>query len=319
MNSKKGQTGPKTVKGKRISSMNALKSGIFAKTIVLPFEDEKAYKRHVKSIVESLEPENSLEKNVAEEIANSIWRGTRMQLNEAVQHDDIFSQLTPAYMAKLICSDREKNENAPPWLLDLKKTFTKNEVQENVKAYQQFLHLMQHSKGIQNYQMVWINYEKLFLYLEEWMKDLYEPALLLPNRRGLDLAWQRSPQKLEEALKKFSHQLWWSIHFNDLKPQIRNWMSSWYFLNAQHKHKITSLQEQLVKERRFCQGLIDSYTKLRKSRADHILFQSKFESGRIDNFVSTNSNANTDSTVNSDAESTSTKNEIEQNIDESIT
>lgn len=44
-----GQTGPKSIAGKRKSSMNALKSGLFAKTIVLPFEDERAYARHRKS------------------------------------------------------------------------------------------------------------------------------------------------------------------------------------------------------------------------------------------------------------------------------
>lgn len=270
-----GQTGPKTVKGKSISSMNALKTGIFAKSPVLPFEDERAYKRHVKSTLDSLGPENALEKNLAEEIAISIWRGTRLQLNEIVQHEAIFEQLTPQMMAAMVCEDKESIEHAPEYLLDLKHAFSKKDIKQYRNAYQQYLHLMQHSRGIQNYQMVWLNYQNLFTGLGDWMEGRYDPPLFLSTGKGLDMAWQNSPQVLEAAIKKYSHTLWWAIHFNDLKPQIRNWMSSWYFLNSLHKHKITSVQEQLVKERRFCQGLLDTYMKLRKSRADHFLFQCK--------------------------------------------
>jgi len=271
------QTGPKTIKGKRISSMNALKTGIFAKTPVLPFEDERAYKRHLKSILDSLEPENALEKNLAEEIATSIWRGTRLQLNESVQHDDIFYQLTPKMMAALITQDKEKIEQAPDYLVDLKHAFSKKELQKYQTLYKQYLHLMQHSRGIQNYQMVWITYQDLFLGLADWMKESYEPALFMSHGKGLDLAWQKAPQQLEAVIQKYAVSLWWAIQFNDLKPQILNWMSSWYFLRAQNKHKVSSVQEQLIKERRFCQGLVDTYMKLRKSRSDHVLFQSKFD------------------------------------------
>jgi hypothetical protein len=310
-----GQTGPKTVKGKSISSMNALKTGIFAKSPVLPFEDERTYRRHLKSIIDSLNPENALEKNLAEEIATSIWRGTRLQLNESVQHDAIFQQLTPQMMAAMICEDKEKIEHAPEYLLDLKHTFSKKYKQECFAAYQQYLHLMQHSRGIQNYQMVWLTYEKLFLLLEVWMGEEYEAPLFMSNYKGLDLAWQKAPKNLEEVITEFSHHLWWAIHFDDFKPQIRNWMSAWYFLNAQQKHKITSVQEQLVKERRFCQGLMDTYMKLRKSRADHFLFQCKLDPKLQPNASQGDSNprALANVSVDADVQSTSSENEMPEN------
>jgi len=315
-----GQTGPKTVKGKSISSMNALKTGIFAKSPVLPFEDERTYRRHLKSIIDSLSPENALEKNLAEEIATSIWRGTRLQLNESVQHDAIFQQLTPLMMAAMICEDKEKIEHAPAYLLDLKHTFSKKDKQEYRAAYQQYLHLMHNSRGIQNYQMVWLTYQKLFTYLGEWMRGRYEPPLFLSTGKGLDLAWQQSPQQLEAAIKKYSHTLWWAIHFDDFKLQIRNWMSSWYFLNAQQKHKITSVQEQLVKERRFCQGLMDTYMKLRKSRADHFLFQSKLDPILQPNASpgDSNSRAKANLNVDADGQSTSTENEMPEKSSKSM-
>jgi hypothetical protein len=316
-----GQTGPKTVKGRSISSMNALKTGIFAKSPVLPFEDERTYRRHLKSIIDSLSPENALEKNLAEEIATSIWRGTRLQLNETVQHEAIFQQLTPQMMAAMICKDKEKIEHAPEYLLDLKHTFSKKDKLEYRAAYQQYLHLMDNSRGIQNYQMVWLTYQKLFTYLGAWMSGRYDPPLFLSTGKGLGMAWQSSPKVLEEAIKKYSHTLWWAIHFDDFKPQIRNWMSSWYFLNSLHKNKVTSVQEQLVKERRFCQGLMDTYMKLRKSRADHFLFQSKLDPKLQPNASQGDSNprAQANLSVDADVQSTSSENEMPENPSQSIT
>ena len=52
---KQGPTGPRSIAGKRISSMNALRNGVFAKTPVLPFEDDRTYERHVKDMFNSLD------------------------------------------------------------------------------------------------------------------------------------------------------------------------------------------------------------------------------------------------------------------------
>jgi len=270
-------------------------------------------------MLDSLGPENALEKNLAEEIATSIWRGTRLQLNEIVQHEAIFEQLTPQMMAAMVCEDKERIEHAPEYLLDLKHAFSKKELQQYRMAYQQYLHLMQHSRGIQNYQMVWLNYQNLFTGLGNWMKGRYDPPLFLSTGKGLDMAWQNSPQVLEAAIKKYSHTLWWAIHFNDLKPQIRNWMSSWYFLNSLHKNKVTSVQEQLVKERRFCQGLIDTYMKLRKSSADHFLFQCKLDPLAQHKDAFGDEIPGPKANLGNEVASASTENEMPENHCESIT
>lgn len=272
-----GQTGPKSHKGKRISSMNALKSGVFARSPVLPFEDANAHRRHVKSIIDSLEPENTLERNLAEEIANSMWRGTRLQLNEIVQQDDIFNQLTTVNLAQMLGVNEERAANAPHYLKDMKQKFPQKLRNDFKLAYQQYEHLIANSQGIKNYQMVWSAYKRLFILLDEWMFERYEHPLFLSTRAGLEMVWQQNPKQLEEVIKKFSYFLWWAIHFEEFKPQIRHWMSTWYFLHSQSRSKISSIQEQASKERKIYQSLMDSYMRLRKNRIDHFLFQVKFE------------------------------------------
>ena len=98
----KGQTGPKSVQGKLNIRLNALKSGIFAKSPVLPFEDEKQYRRHVKAVMRSLEPEDAVQLYMAQQIADCMWRGTRLEYRSALQRDEIFKTLTPAMMVCLL-------------------------------------------------------------------------------------------------------------------------------------------------------------------------------------------------------------------------
>ena len=85
-----GQTGPKSVQGKLNIRFNALKSGIFAKSPVLPFEDEKQYRRHVKLVMRSLQPENAVQQHLAQQIADSMWKGTRHEYQAALKRDELF-------------------------------------------------------------------------------------------------------------------------------------------------------------------------------------------------------------------------------------
>ena len=49
-----GQTGPKSLAGKRKIHFNALKQGRYAKSTLLPFEDEKLYAKHSKEVFAAL-------------------------------------------------------------------------------------------------------------------------------------------------------------------------------------------------------------------------------------------------------------------------
>ena len=96
-----GQTGPKSLQGKPNIRFNALKSGIFAKSPVLPFEDDNQYRRHVKAVMRSLQPENAVQQHLAQQIADSMWKGTRREYRAALKRDEIFKTLTPTIMASL--------------------------------------------------------------------------------------------------------------------------------------------------------------------------------------------------------------------------
>jgi len=67
-------TGPKSAKGKTRSRLNALKIGIFARSVLLPGEDPKHLAQLTRDLIVQYAPEGPCEKNLVDEIAAVTWR-----------------------------------------------------------------------------------------------------------------------------------------------------------------------------------------------------------------------------------------------------
>ena len=271
-----GQTGPKSLAGKKISSMNALKTGIFAKTAVLPFEDDRQYKKHCQQVRRSLAPENTIEIALVQQIADSLWKGTRYELRSAVKRDDILSQLTPQQMAGFLGIEGKRQDNAPDFLVRPNYQFPKKELVIPKKCLQQYNHLLKNAKGVVNYQMHWRNYKELFIELSHWIEKKDMVSLFMNHGEGLNIAWQQRPREIENQLEHLTDQLWYMVNLDRFRPDIRTWMASWYFLKGRDANHLMQADEMVLKEQRHCQSLLDTYCKLRKSRQDHILFTRKY-------------------------------------------
>ena len=66
------------------------------------------------------------------------------------------------------------------------------------------------------------------------------------------------------------------VHFDELRPQIRNWMATWYFLRSREANSLSQGDDLVLKERRHCQSLLDTYLKMRKSSQDQVIFTQKY-------------------------------------------
>ena len=76
-------TGPKSAQGKRVSSHNALKTGLTGRTIVLPTDDVAAYQSLVTLINQKFAPANDYERHLVQTIADTEWRLLRIPTLEA--------------------------------------------------------------------------------------------------------------------------------------------------------------------------------------------------------------------------------------------
>ncbi len=71
-------TGPRTAKGKRRSSRNALKHGLCASTVCLASEDKPTFNLFISELEEELQPRTATQHMLFNELANVIWRLRRL-------------------------------------------------------------------------------------------------------------------------------------------------------------------------------------------------------------------------------------------------
>lgn len=77
-NSKKHGGGPKTPEGKRRSSLNAVRHGFTAETIVLPNEDKEAFEELLADYIYDFAPETRFELDLVHELVATRWRLQRI-------------------------------------------------------------------------------------------------------------------------------------------------------------------------------------------------------------------------------------------------
>ena len=76
-------TGPRTEEGKAKSSLNAVKTGLTGRTVLLPGDDVAAYQQHVASLEAHYNPVTDAEKLLVQSIADTEWRAARIPTLEA--------------------------------------------------------------------------------------------------------------------------------------------------------------------------------------------------------------------------------------------
>jgi hypothetical protein len=79
--------GPTTPEGKAASSMNALRHGLTAKTLLLTNENPEAYTKLAASYYEKFQPADDVERDLVDEMVISKWRQRRDWSNEAALFD----------------------------------------------------------------------------------------------------------------------------------------------------------------------------------------------------------------------------------------
>jgi hypothetical protein len=263
-----GRTGPRSLKGKSISSMNAVKHGAYSKTEILPHEDAAERKRLQREIYKALKPQGAVEENLADQMIDNLWTSERFKLRVAMKQADIFTQLTPATLAELIGVRSEYQPFAPDYLKEPNTKFPKKELKLPLQRYRLYLDLCKNSKGIANYQTVFARYQVLFEGVHEFIGNDYGTPFLLSTGAGLEIAWQQRPQKVEEVLLEYAASLWYMIQFDELRPHIRHWMASWFFLDRMGRKESDYQDDLVAKELNRYKSSLDTFMRFRKSQVE---------------------------------------------------
>src|SRR6201996_7994963 len=74
----KFSTGPTSSEGKAKSSLNAVKTGLTGRTVLLPGDDAAAYEAHVAGFFARHQPTGDEEQNLVQSLADTEWRLLRI-------------------------------------------------------------------------------------------------------------------------------------------------------------------------------------------------------------------------------------------------
>ena len=264
-----GQTGPKSIAGKNRTRWNALKDGSTAKSMVLPFEDERLYQKHIVEVEKALAPVNYVEAQIVREYAEGLWRIIRHEKRGAYEREAILNMITPQMVAQMLGLENHYVQAAPAYLMDLKHRISKKEQDSARVALSQYQHLQKNAKGIANFNMVFKQYEFLFRALDQWAvnEDLLATPIMGSTNVGLNLPWQQNPKKLLELLEVFEKQMYFVAFFEEHKPAIRVWIETWFFLQKNEMRRLENLDQLLVKERNHTYSMLEKLLRFRKSNS----------------------------------------------------
>ena len=94
-------TGPKSGEGKAVASLNAVKTGLTGRTVLLPSDDSAAYTDHIAEYQSEYQPVGLRERELVQSLADTSWRLKRIpglelaiyargraEFAETFQHDD---------------------------------------------------------------------------------------------------------------------------------------------------------------------------------------------------------------------------------------
>jgi hypothetical protein len=112
-------TGPRTREGRAIASLNAIKTGLTGRTVLMPYDDAAEYQQHMRAYEAELAPVGQREKDLVCSIAETAWRLKRIpwleagifalgQIQVAGQFEEFDPELRPALIHAAITLQHER-------------------------------------------------------------------------------------------------------------------------------------------------------------------------------------------------------------------
>lgn len=270
------KSGPKSMAGKAISSMNAIKHGGYSQKRLLPFEDAKAYQTHFDEVICDLSPNNSLQHVAASQYADALWRVERMQVREKLTRQEMMSKVTPQIVAEQLGFEGRKRELAPDYLVDINYEIPVDEMEGLEDFFKERYYLLQNCKGMANFNMVWRQFPVLFTHLARYVAEFEDmKPLFMASGEGLDIAWQQNPKQLLDTLEDLFYIYEYRADFEAMKPDIQTILLHWYYTSRSEVQRIDEMsttQIRLIKE---CHYLLAQYWKLCKSQNEYLTLKNK--------------------------------------------
>lgn len=140
-------TGPRTARGKRASSRNAVAHGLSGRAALLPGDDPEEYRRFVHAVLRELDPHGPMQEELVGEIANLTWKLRRAPGAESIllvqKHFKGPEHPDEVIVNVLLDKTWKGQPGSALWLLN---RYTQNIIRERAQAMRMLLALKKQEK-----------------------------------------------------------------------------------------------------------------------------------------------------------------------------
>jgi hypothetical protein len=260
---------------------NALKHGLFTKEALLPFENRRDYLRFRRNTVASLNPQNDLERHLANDIADDAWRVRRHDDQIYAQRQKIYDRLTPQMVAQVANVPEEFHVNLPDWLTDMTHTIKAGVAMYSQKVCNEYVDCLKNFSSIPNLAAVYSKYPQLFYCADLMAKELRHPDVCNVASKTLAAIWQSNTEQLWKLLKKVHHKAYFIAHWKSIRQAALPWVESWYFIQESESSRLEHLKSLGIKARADFRKQLAAYERLKKSQVVFLPTLTKLAGGEV--------------------------------------
>lgn len=274
---KLGRTGPKSIPGKKRSSMNALKHGAYSQAVLMPSEDANEYERKVSAYQRSLKVTSELGKDLARLAADHCWVADRMKIQLAISQKKCYSPVNPVEFAKHLGIPNSLAQKAPSFLVNPSYELPSEDRDHALKICEQITLL--------KFQLPWGgSYEEFsttFPELKSVLNDYLEEKELVPLL-GADYCeesgWVWNHGVLDVwNLDAIYPGYFYRANFDQYKDQLRIYIEEMHIAKlkstpSSELRAIESMKERSQKELNALRSSLQlamNYSKLERAQAEH--------------------------------------------------
>lgn len=245
---------------------NALKHGLYAQEVCLPFEDRRKYLRFRREYIKSLDPENQVQEHQAGQLADQAWILKRLNQSLLAHQEEIYKRLNPKDLAAILDLPEEIKQEPPHWLTNIHHRIPRAQIAFSAKVCEQYQDCLKNFAKVPNLGVVCNRYPELFETVSQYAISVGNPAIINPVNGQMGAIWQATQNQapLWNSLKTVYIQAYYQAHWRELKKPLQVWVESWYFIQEAKDGRVQREKALMIKAHQDFRKQQQAYQALKK-------------------------------------------------------
>lgn len=250
---------------------NALKHGLYAQEVCLPFENRRKYLRFRREYMRSLDPQGQVQEYQAGQLADQAWIFKRLNQSLLARQRKIYDRLEPKDLAAILNIPEEVKAAPPDWITDMNHRIPRAQANFAHKVCVQYRDCLENFSKVPNLGVVCNRYPELFESASQYAISQDNPEIISPVTGKMAAIWQvpDNQQALRNTLKityiKAYYQAYWKL----LQANLQVWVESWYFIQESQDSWIQREKALTIKAHQDFRKQLQAYQALKKEARLH--------------------------------------------------